>query len=133
MINLEKENMRKNMINKDKVEVLNIMVKGTFQEKSTLLEEIWEERDVSMVSPLTEALEMEKSRAFKKQVLTVLNRLVLLSDFRGVDINVDVHRMLRSSDPFVRNGILEIIRNSEIPAFANKILKKSKKHLTNST
>lgn len=103
------------MINKDKVEVLSILVKGTFREKYTLLEEIWEERDVSMVSPLADVLEMEKSRAVKKRILTVLNRLVMLSGFRDVNVNIDVNRMLRSSDPFIRDGIVEIIRNSEIP------------------
>lgn len=103
------------MINKDKVEVLNILENGTFKEKYTLLEEIWEERDVSMVSPLADCLEMEKSRAVKKRILTVLNRLVMLSGFRDVNVNIDVTRMLRSSDPFIRDGIVEIIRNSEIP------------------
>jgi len=114
------------MINKDKVEVLNIMVKGTFQEKSTLLEKIWEERDISMVSPLADVLEMEKSRAVKKRILTVLNRLVMLSDFRDVNVDIDFNRMLRSADPFVRDGIVEIIINSEMPACDNKILKKLK-------
>ena len=112
------------MINKDKVEVLNIMVTGTFQEKSALLEEIREERDVSMVSPLADVLEMEKSRAVKKRILTVLKRLVILSGFRDVNVDIDFNRMLCSSDPFVRDGIVEIIRNSEMPAFANKISKK---------
>jgi hypothetical protein len=105
------------MINKDKVEVLNVMVKGTFQEKYTLLEEIWEERDISMVSPLANVLEIEKSRAVKKRILTVLNRLVILSGFRDVNVDIDFNRMLRSTDPFVRNGIAEIILNSEIPGF----------------
>jgi len=114
------------MINKDKVEVLNIMVKGTFQEKSTLLEKIWEERDISMVSPLADVLEMEKSRAVKKRILTVLNRLVMLSGFRDVNVDIDFNRMLRSADPFVRDGIVEIIINSEMPACDNKILKKLK-------
>lgn len=105
------------MINKDKVEVLNILASGTFQQKSTLLEEIWQDRDVSMLSPLADVLEMEKSRAVKKRILTVLNRLVVLSGFRDVNVDIDFNRMLRSSDPFVRDGIVVIIRNSEIPAF----------------
>jgi hypothetical protein len=112
------------MINKDKVKVLNILVKGTFQEKSSLLEEIWEERDVSMVNPLVDVLEMEKSRAVKKQILTVLNRLVMLLGFRDVNVDIDFNRMLRSSDPFVRDGIAEIILNSEIPTPVYKISKK---------
>jgi hypothetical protein len=108
------------MANKDKVEVLNIMAKGTFREKFTLLEEIWEERDVSMVNPLADVLEMEKSRAVKKRILTVLNRLVMLSGFRDVNVDIDFNRMLRSSDPFIRKGIIEIIKNSEMPSFAKK-------------
>jgi hypothetical protein len=119
------------MVNKNRVEVLNIMEKGTFEQKSSLLEKIWEERDVSMVRPLVDVLEMEKSRAVKKQILTVLNRLVMLSGFRDVNIDIDFNRMLRSSDPFVRDGIVEIINNSEMPAFVNKISRKLKKHLTN--
>lgn len=104
-------------MSKNRVEFLNIMAKGTFKEKYTLLEEIWEERDVSMVSPLADVLEMEKSRAVKKRILIVLKRLVMLSGFRDVNVNIDVKRMLRSSDPFIRDGIVEIIRNSEIPNF----------------
>jgi hypothetical protein len=104
----------KTMINKDKVEVLNILVKGTSKDKFTLLEEILEERDVSMVTPLVDVLEMEKSRTIKKKILTVLNRLVLLSGFRDVNVDIDVNRMLRSSDPFVRKSIAEIIKHSEI-------------------
>lgn len=105
------------MINKDKVNVRNILVKGTFQQKSSLLEKIWEERDVSMVCPLVDVLEMEKSRAVKRQILTVLNRLVMLLGFRDVNIDIDFNRMFRSSDPIVRDGIVEIILNSEIPNF----------------
>jgi predicted house-cleaning noncanonical NTP pyrophosphatase (MazG superfamily) len=112
------------MINKNKVEVLNILAKGNFQEKSSLLEEIWEERDVSMVSPLVDVLEMEKSRAVKKQILTVLNRLVMLLGFRDVNVDIDFNRILRSSDQFVRDGIVEIILNSEIPTPVPKISKK---------
>ena len=114
-------------MNRDKVEFINIMAKGTFQEKYTLLEKIWEERDVSMVSPLADVLEMEKSRAVKKRILTVLNRLVMLSGFRDVKIDIDVNRMLCCADPFVRAGIVEIIRNSEMPPAAlpgAKLLKK---------
>lgn len=113
------------MIDKDKVEVLNILEKGTFRQKSSLLEEIWEERDVSMVSPLVDVLEMEKSRTVKKKILTVLNRLVMLLGFRDVNLDIDFNRMLRSSDPFVRDGIVEIIINSEMPAFVNKMSKKN--------
>jgi hypothetical protein len=105
------------MMNKDKTKVRNILVKGTFQQKSSLLEEIWEERDVSMVCPLVDVLEMEKSRAVKKQILTVLNRLVMLLGFRDVNVDIDFNRMLRSSDPIVRDGIFEIILNSEIPNY----------------
>ena len=105
------------MINKDKVEVLNVLVKGTLQEKYNLLEKIRTDRDISMVSPLAKVLEIEKSRAVKKRILTVLNRLVILSDFRDVNIDIDFSRMLLSTDPFVRNGIAEIILNSEIPGF----------------
>jgi len=105
------------MINKEKVEVLDVLVKGTLQEKYTLLEEIWEERDISMVSPLANVLEVEKSRAVRKRILTVLNRLVILSDFRDMNVDIDFNRMLRSTDPFIRNGIAEIILNSEIPGF----------------
>jgi hypothetical protein len=103
------------MIDKDKIEVLNILVSGTGEQKSNLLEEIWEERDVSMVKPLADALEIEISRAVKKKILTVLKRLVLLSGFRDVNVDLDFNRMLRSSDPYIREGILEIIRNSEMP------------------
>lgn len=118
------------MIKKDKVEVLNILAKGTFQEKSSLLEEIWEERDVSMVNPLVDILEMEKSRAVKKQILTVLNRLVMLLGFRDVDVDIDFKRILRSSDPFVREGIVEIMVNSELPSPVHRISKKIKKFIT---
>ncbi len=70
-----------------------------------------------MASPLAKVLEIEKSRVVKKRILTVLNRLVILSGFRDVNVDIDFNRMLRSTDPFVRNGIAEIILNSEIPGF----------------
>ncbi len=103
--------------NKNKVEVLNVLVKGTFQEKHTLLDEICQDRDISMVSPLANVLEMEKTRALKKRILAVLNRLVILSCFRDVNVDIDFNRMLRSTDPLIRNGIAEIILNSEIPGY----------------
>lgn len=85
------------------------MGQGTPADKFAILETIREKGDVSLISPLVKFLEEEKSRAVKDRILIVLDVLVPLSGYRNVD------RMLRSPDPQVRNGIVEIIRRSDIP------------------
>jgi hypothetical protein len=116
------------MIDKNKIEVLNILVNGTHKEKSMILDEIWEERDVSMVTPLIDVLEREKSYKVKKRILTVLNRLVMLSGFRDIHMDIDFKRMLKSSDPFIRDGIAEILINSEMFFFDFHTLHPMKTH-----
>lgn len=88
-----------------------ILATGSDEEKSTMLETLRDRKseDTSLVTPLVDGLEKEKSRALKERILMVLNRLVPLAQYRDAD------RMLRSPDPFVRNGIVEIIKSSDIP------------------
>jgi len=97
--------------NKDLDYVIETLAAGTVEEKSNLLEELrtGETSDVTLIHPLVDCLENEHSRAVKERVLMILNRLMPLSEFREAD------RMLRSSDPFVRNGAVEIIQKSDIP------------------
>ena len=111
------------MTDKNRNEILQVLETGTVEEKSTLLEEILGARDISLVSPLVDFLETENSPAVKERILMVLDRLVPLSELRDVDISIDIHRMLRSSDPFIRTGIVEIIKHSGIPSsnFLNAI------------
>lgn len=91
--------------------VTEILATGSEEEKSSLLEALRNRKsdDTSLVTPLVDGLEKEKSRALKERILMVLNRLVPLAQYRDAD------RMLRSPDPFVRNGIVEIIKSSDIP------------------
>lgn len=89
--------------------LFDTMEHGTAAQKFALLETIREKGDISLITPLVNFLEKEKSRAVKDRILIVLDVLVPLSGYKNVD------RMLRSPDPQVRNGIVEIIRRSDIP------------------
>ncbi len=97
--------------NQNKNSIIQVLKTGTTEEKSTFLENIRQTPtpDITLVGPLVDCLEVEKSRAIKERILLILTRLVPLSAFQEVD------RMLRSPDPFVRNGIVEIIKSSGIP------------------
>jgi len=92
-------------------EIIRTLETGSIEEKSTLLEQLREEdcKDTQLIHPLVDCMEQEKSRAVKERILIILNRLLPLSQFKEVDF------MLRSSDPFIRNGAVEIIKRSEIP------------------
>lgn len=93
----------------DKNKLIETLETGAVEEKAAALESLRETKDIKLIVPLTDALEKEKSRAIKERILLVLNRLMPLSEFK------EAHRMLRSPDPFVRNGIVEIIKHHEIP------------------
>ncbi|MCP4218364.1 MAG: HEAT repeat domain-containing protein [bacterium] len=85
--------------------------KGNEEEKSGILSQISQTDDISLIAPLVVVLENESSRAVKERLLLLLNRLLPLTRYR----TGEVERMMRSPDPFVRNGIVEIIRRSDIP------------------
>ncbi len=93
----------------NKKQLFQVLETGSEEEKSTILESLGRVDDTSLVLPLVDVLEKEKSRALRERLLMVLDRLVPLSQFRDVD------RMLRSPDPQVRNGVVEIIKRSDIP------------------
>jgi len=104
-------NIGENKINLTSDQIIQILKGGTAEEKSTVLEELreTETQDTTLIHPLVDCMEQESSRAVKERVLIVLNLLLPLSQFKEVD------RMLRSSDPFIRNGAVEIIKRSDIP------------------
>jgi HEAT repeat protein len=91
--------------------VMEVLDSGGAEEKAAMLEDIREKdiRDTALAPLLIDRLEKETSRAIKERILMILNRLVPLGEYRDAD------RMLRSPDPFVRNGIVEIIKSSDIP------------------
>ena len=91
--------------------LFDIMANGTEEEKSEILETYRGTDEISLIDPLVGLMEKEKSAAVRERILILLNRLVPLSGYQ----NREVDRMLRSSDPGVRNGIVEIIKRSEIP------------------
>ena len=103
------------MTHKDNYEILQVLAEGTQEEKSVALELLREVQDVSWVSPLVETLEKENSRAVKERILTVLDLLIPHAKQEKVNVDLEIDRMLRSPDPFVRNGVVEIIRRSEMP------------------
>ncbi len=86
-----------------------IMASGTESQKSELLEDLRDTNETEIVPALTQFLEKENSRAVKERIMLILNRLVPLSRFRHIE------PMLRSPDPFTRNGGVEIIRHSKYP------------------
>jgi hypothetical protein len=88
-----------------------VMEKGNEAEKSEILETLRDTDDVSLMDPLVDFMETEKSAAVRERILLLLNRLIPLSGYHGPEVD----RMLRSPDPSVRNGIVEIIRRSDIP------------------
>jgi hypothetical protein len=102
------------MMQPQKNKIFKTFATGTLKKKSYLLEEIRETRDVSLVSSLVDVLEKEESRNIKELILMVLGRLIPLSELRDINVDFDINRMLRSSDPFVRNSIVEIMHRSEI-------------------
>jgi hypothetical protein len=89
--------------------VFNVLASGSAEEKSELLESIRETGEELDIVPLVNALENERDRAVKERIMMVLEHLVPRSNFS------DAERMIRSPDPFVRNGIVEIIRHNNIP------------------
>lgn len=92
-------------------QVAGILSTANEEDKSSMLETLrnQEKADTLLITPLIDGLEKEKSRALKERILMVLSRLIPLVQYRDAD------RMLRSPDPFVRNGIVEIIKSSDIP------------------
>jgi HEAT repeat protein len=97
------------IVNNEKL--FDTMADGTEEEKSEILEIFRETDDISLIDPLVDFMEKEKSPAVRERILILLNRLVPLSGYQ----NREVDRMLRSPDPGVRNGIVEIIKRSDIP------------------
>lgn len=92
-----------------KSRLAGVLSDGTNDEKAALLDSLREARDVNVIPQLIQALEKEKSRVLKERILLVLDTLMPLDDFREAD------HMLRSPDPFVRNGIVAIIKNHQVP------------------
>lgn len=95
----------------NKLKFFEIMEKGNEAEKSELLETLRDTDDVSLMDPLVDFMENEKSAAVRERILLLLNHLIPLSGYHGPEVD----RMLRSPDPGVRNGIVEIIKRSDIP------------------
>lgn len=112
-------------------EIIIALETGTVEEKSDLLEEILGSRDISLLSHLVDLLEREKSRVVKERILMVLGRLIPLAQLRDEDVNRDIDRMLRSSDAFIRNGIVDIIKHAEIPIshFLQRLAQDKDKHV----
>ncbi len=79
------------------------------QERLDRLQDYIESSDITLIPVFVDLLENEKDRAVKERLLMILNELIPRSDYDIVD------RMLRSPDPFIRNGVVEIIKKSEIP------------------
>lgn len=90
-------------------DVRRVLGAGSVEEKLSLLQDLQETDDPSIVEPLLDILEKEKNRAVKARIFLVLNHALPLSGFGHVE------RMLRSPDPFVRNGAVDIIKRNEIP------------------
>jgi len=86
-----------------------ILETGSSEEKILFLDSLSQCHDTSHIDALILHLEKETSRAFKERILLVLGHLLPLTDFKNID------PMLRSPDPFIRNGAVEIIKNSNIP------------------
>ena len=82
---------------------------GCPEEKSAFLEQLQGAEDPDLIEPLVDLLEVEKDRALKERILIVLTQLVPATRYIRID------RMLRSPDPFVRNGIVEILKKSQQP------------------
>lgn len=97
--------------NMDKEKFFEIMAKGKEAEKSEILETFRETEDISLMAPLVDFMEKEKSAAVRERILLLLNHLIPMSGYRSREVD----RMLRSPDPGVRNGIVEIIKRSDIP------------------
>ncbi len=79
------------------------------ENKLSQLENLVESDDTALVVPLVQLMEREKDRAVKERMLILLSRLLPMSNF------VDIDRLLKSPDPFVRNGAVEIIKKNDIP------------------
>lgn len=92
-------------------EQLNIMEHGQDIEKCEWLEQLAESGDIALIVPLASFMEREKSRAVKDRIMLTLERLLPLSGYR----DAEVEQMMRSPDPQTRNGVVEIIKRSEIP------------------
>ncbi len=90
-------------------ELIDIIKNGDYEEKIKALDKIKESDDYELISDLIDLLEGIKNRVLKERILIVLNYMIPKSDFRCVE------KMFRSPDPFVRNGVVEIIKRSNIP------------------
>ncbi len=97
------------MTNEEWKETLRVLRVGSPENKLALLDELQKTADGSMVEPLVEILEAERNRAVKERVFLVLSRALPEGHFASID------RLLRSADPFVRNGAVEIIKRNDIP------------------
>jgi hypothetical protein len=95
--------------NSDLQAIIKIFRDGSSEEKNDVLEKILKTKDCSLILPMIENMEEEKNRSVKERTLMVLVNLVPMESYRSID------RMLRSPDPFVRNGAVEIIKRSDKP------------------
>jgi len=90
-------------------ELIEIIKNGNYEEKIEALNKIKDSDDYELISDLIDLLEGIKDRALKERILIVLNYMIPKSDFKCVE------KMFRSPDPFVRNGVVEIIKKSNLP------------------
>ncbi len=93
----------------DKAKVFAVLEGENTAEKLDILQKLDQCEDYSIIEPLVILLEKEKAIPVKERMMVVLNRLIPLSQFEYAE------PMLRSPDPFVRNGIVEIIKRNNKP------------------
>ena len=89
--------------------LIKVISNGNHEEKVKALDKLKESENYEVICDLIDILENTKDRALKERILIVLNYLVPKSEFKCVE------KMFRSPDPFVRNGVVEIIKRSDIP------------------
>lgn len=97
----------------DKIETSKVLLDKwdeiSAQERLDRLQDYVESTDTDLIPVFVDLLEKERDRAVKERLLMILTELIPRSDYDIVD------RMLRSPDPFIRNGVVEIIKKSQIP------------------
>lgn len=81
-----------------------VFASGSLEEKRDILSEIPHEPLPGLVDLLAEILNNETDRAVKTRILLLFEYLLAFGDAEVVE------SMLRSSDPFVRNGAIDLIK-----------------------
>ncbi len=74
--------------------------------RMNLLDNLTKEIDISSIPPLIEICEKENERALKEKILFIISKMITEIDFKVIE------RMLLSSDPFVRNGAVELLKEN---------------------